>query len=144
MATIKKLKDLSNRNYDTMNQKELRAAMKAKGISYRGMKVAEMREALRTSLVEEQHYDKMKKRVDDFIAKDTQAKAGYPKAGGKCRAIWDALDRCKSMPVPTFVREMAREEGWNENNAVCELYAWRKHHGITGRVKQSQPNPVNA
>ncbi|SIQ75388.1 hypothetical protein SAMN05880590_10712 [Rhizobium sp. RU35A] len=48
-----------------------------------------------------------------------------PKAGGKCAAIWDYLDEHPTTTAKE-VREAAAEHGWNVNNAVCELYAWRK------------------
>ena len=48
-----------------------------------------------------------------------------PRAGGKCAAVWDYLD---AHPVTTVaeLREVATTKGWNQANATCELYAWRK------------------
>jgi len=57
-----------------------------------------------------------------------------PKAGGLCAAVWDWLDKHPGATAKQ-VREAAPEQDWNVNNAVCELYQWRKHNGITGRVK---------
>ena len=59
-----------------------------------------------------------------------------PAAGGVCAAIWDYLD---GHPVCTAkeIREAAAENGWNTNNAMCELYTWRKFNGISRRVKAS-------
>lgn len=48
-----------------------------------------------------------------------------PKAGGKCAAVWDYLDANPTTTVKEL-RDAAAGQGWNVNNAVCELYAWRK------------------
>ena len=60
-----------------------------------------------------------------------------PSVGGKCRAVWDLLDKyrdqCGELPTAQVVRQLADEEGWNANNAAIEFYNWRKFHGITGR-----------
>ncbi|MQB43032.1 hypothetical protein [Rhizobium sp. ICMP 5592] len=48
-----------------------------------------------------------------------------PNAGGKCAAVWDYLDANPKATVKEL-REAAAGQGWNVNNAVCELYAWRK------------------
>lgn len=57
-----------------------------------------------------------------------------PKAGGKCADVWDWLDAHPGATAKQ-VREAAPEQGWNLNNAICELYSHRKHNGISGRVK---------
>ena len=53
-----------------------------------------------------------------------------PRAGGKCAAVWDYLD---ANPVTTAaeLREVAAANGWNQTNATCELYAWRKFIAAT-------------
>lgn len=33
---------------------------------------------------------------------------------------------------------MVAEKEWNENNALIELYQWRKFNGITGRQQAAQ------
>lgn len=48
-----------------------------------------------------------------------------PKAGGKCAAIWDYLDTNPTTKVKEL-REAAAAQSWNVNNALCELYAWRR------------------
>lgn len=48
-----------------------------------------------------------------------------PRAGGKCAAVWDYLD-AHPMTTVKELREVAAAQGWNVNNATCELYAWRK------------------
>lgn len=67
-----------------------------------------------------------------------------PSAGGRCRAVWDALDEYRTnegvLPDAKFVRALAVENNWNPNNASIEFYQWRKFNGITGR----QPKPVAA
>jgi len=63
-----------------------------------------------------------------------------PSAGGRCRAVWDALDAYQTetgeVPTAAVVRSLAADEGWNPNNASIEFYQWRKFHGITGRAKK--------
>ena len=59
-----------------------------------------------------------------------------PSEGGKCRQIWDACDAIAaagSTPMPKLIKAVAANNGWNENNAVIEMYQWRKFHGIAGR-----------
>ena len=53
-----------------------------------------------------------------------------PRAGGKCAAVWDYLD---ANPTTTAkaLREVASAQGWNANNATCELYAWRRFTELT-------------
>jgi hypothetical protein len=48
-----------------------------------------------------------------------------PRAGGKCAAVWGYLD---ANPTTTLaeLRAAAAAQGWNVNNATCELYAWRR------------------
>lgn len=56
-----------------------------------------------------------------------------PSAGGKCAAVWDALDTILAageQPDAARAKELAAQHGWNPNNAMCELYAWRKFHGL--------------
>jgi hypothetical protein len=64
-----------------------------------------------------------------------------PSAGGRCRAVWDALDDYRRdegvLPDAKFVRALAVENNWNPNNASIEFYQWRKFNGITGR--QAKP-----
>lgn len=71
------------------------------------------------------------------IEKDREEKNGIkrPSIGGKCRAIWDALDAHAEStgddPTAKDVKVLAAEQGWNPNNASIEFYQWRKFHGIT-------------
>jgi hypothetical protein len=70
------------------------------------------------------------------IEKDRPEQNGIkrPSVGGKCRAIWDALDAYREetgeLPTSKVVKELAADEGWNPNNASIEFYQWRKFHGI--------------
>lgn len=70
------------------------------------------------------------------IEKDREEKNGIkrPSIGGKCRAIWDALDQHAETtgddPTAKDVKALAAEHGWNPNNASIEFYQWRKFHGI--------------
>lgn len=58
-----------------------------------------------------------------------------PSIGGKCRAIWDECDRIEEstglVPMPKQLKAFASENGYNENNAVIELYQWRKFMGYS-------------
>lgn len=72
------------------------------------------------------------------IEKDRPEQNGVkrPSAGGKCRAIWDHCDELYAqglMPKPKLLKEAAEQFGWNPNNAVIEMYQWRKFQGIIGR-----------
>jgi hypothetical protein len=62
-----------------------------------------------------------------------------PSAGGKCRAVWDALDAYKAeekeVPTASVAKLIAEDEGWNVNNMMIEFYQWRKFNGIGGRSK---------
>ena len=74
------------------------------------------------------------------IEKDREERNGIkrPSVGGKCRAVWDAMDELRDAngtpPTAKQVKEMATERGWNPNNASIEFYQWRKFNGITGRT----------
>lgn len=76
------------------------------------------------------------------IEKDRPTQNGVtrPSAGGRCRAVWDALDAYQretgDVPTAKVVRDLAADEGWNPNNASIEFYQWRKFNGITGRAKK--------
>lgn len=77
------------------------------------------------------------------IEKDRPEQNGIkrPSIGGKCRAIWDALDAYVAdvgeQPTSKTVKEIAADEGWNPNNASIEFYQWRKFHGIQGRAPKA-------
>lgn len=74
------------------------------------------------------------------IEKDRPEQNGIkrPSAGGKCRAVWDALDALQTelgtQPTSKQVKVLADTQGWNSNNASIEFYQWRKFNGITGRA----------
>jgi hypothetical protein len=71
------------------------------------------------------------------IEKDRAEQNGIkrPSIGGKCRAIWDALDEYRAetgeLPTSKVVKELAADSGWNPNNASIEYYQWRKFNGIS-------------
>lgn len=79
------------------------------------------------------------------IEKDRPEQNGVkrPSLGGKCRAIWDALDAYRTetgmLPTSKVVKELAADEDWNPSNASIEYYQWRKYNGISGRVKDTAP-----
>lgn len=53
---------------------------------------------------------------------------------GKCLEVWEYLDQHGNM-TPKDLKSVAAEKGWNENNALIEMYGWRRFNGITGRIK---------
>jgi hypothetical protein len=60
-------------------------------------------------------------------------------AGTLCGAVWDALDVIQARDGAVTAKELpalADANGWNKNNVACEYYAWRKFHGISGRVSK--------
>lgn len=90
------------------------------------------------------------------IEKDRPEQHGIkrPSAGGKCRAVWDALDglathvtyngdNTTNGPLGVagvtskMVKQLALDEGWNPNNASIEFYQWRKYNGVTGRTAKT-------
>lgn len=54
---------------------------------------------------------------------------------GKCADVWNALDNMLPDGVPTIgnVRDLAKTNGWNINNATIEFYAWRKFNGLNNK-----------
>lgn len=54
---------------------------------------------------------------------------------GKCADVWNALDNMLPNNVPTIgnVRDLAKANSWNVNNATIEFYAWRKFHGLNNK-----------
>lgn len=74
------------------------------------------------------------------IEKDRPEQNGIirPSKGGKCWLVWDYCDGLYNegtLPMPKTMRTWAKEHGLNENNAVIEMYQWRKFNGIIGRQK---------
>lgn len=75
------------------------------------------------------------------IEKDRDEQNGIkrPSIGGKCRAIWDALDvhaeTTGDDPTAKDVKAMAADHGWNPNNASIEFYQWRKFNGVNSKPK---------
>lgn len=73
------------------------------------------------------------------IEKNREERNGIkkPSLGGKCRAVWDYCDMYfgnkGTPPMPKHMKETAEEKGWNKNNAVLEMYQWRRFIGIAGR-----------
>ena len=54
---------------------------------------------------------------------------------GKCADVWNALDNMLPNGAPTIgnVRDLAKANSWNINNATIEFYAWRKFHGLNNK-----------
>lgn len=57
-----------------------------------------------------------------------------PKAGGRCDAVWCALDKVLAKggegPTLQYVLALAKKQGWNANNARIEFYQWRKFNKL--------------
>ena len=65
------------------------------------------------------------------IQRDRETRNGItrPSVGGKCAAVWDHCDHLASTevkPMPALLKAWAVENGFNPNNAVIEMYQWRK------------------
>lgn len=75
------------------------------------------------------------------IEKDRPEKFGIvrPSEGGKCRAVWDECDallkKTGQTVMPKAIKAIAEDKGWNINNAVIEMYRWRRFNGFIGRQK---------
>lgn len=67
-----------------------------------------------------------------------------PRAGGRCAAVWDELDRLRAeddVPMLSDIMKVGRQRKWNENNTRVEYYQWRKFHGIRGRLGSRKASP---
>lgn len=74
-----------------------------------------------------------------IVEKNREERFGVkrPSIGGLCRAVWDECDKLMSqgiVPMPASMKVIATEQGWNQNNAIIEMYQWRKFQGFRGRV----------
>lgn len=70
-----------------------------------------------------------------------------PRAGGLCAQVWDALDALRASgvdPATKDARDLALAKGWNQNNAVAELSAWRKFHGIARSVLRAPVHQIDS
>lgn len=57
--------------------------------------------------------------------------------GTVCAQVWDAFDaimKKNGVVLASELAALADANGWNRTNVSCEYYAWRKFHGIKGRV----------
>ncbi|MCO6413526.1 MAG: hypothetical protein J5I92_12380 [Thiogranum sp.] len=79
---------------------------------------------------------KPKKEMKPKVERVQQNGVKRPAPGGLCAAVWEYLDDNPDTTAKQ-IREVAAAKGWNVNNAVCELYQFRKFAGISGRVKAS-------
>ncbi len=48
---------------------------------------------------------------------------------GKCLEVWEYLDQYGDVPAKDL-KPVAAEKGWNQSNALIELYQWRKFNGV--------------
>lgn len=59
-----------------------------------------------------------------------------PRAGGKCDAVWCALDRLTGTDAPMTnkqARALSVELGINPSTMGVQFGKWRKFHGISGQ-----------
>lgn len=72
------------------------------------------------------------------IEKDREERNGVkrPSAGGKCRGVWDMLDRMTakagSPPPAKYARLEASAQGFDKTTTMVQFYRWRKFNGIKG------------
>lgn len=60
---------------------------------------------------------------------------------GRCAQVWKTLDglyQQNRIPTVDDILRVGRRRRWNPNNTRTEYYAWRRSHGIFGRMNQSQ------
>lgn len=67
---------------------------------------------------------------------DEQNGVKRPAPGGVCREVWDWLDANPNATLKN-AKAIAPDHSWNLNNVACELYAWRKFMGISGRQQKA-------
>jgi hypothetical protein len=71
------------------------------------------------------------------IQKDRAERNGIrrPSEGGKCAAVWEFCDAYYAAngnsPMPKNMKKWAEDFNFNSNNAVIEMYQWRKFVGIS-------------
>lgn len=123
------------KTFDAMGKAELRAACKEAGIkNYGKMNNDGMRTELRE--IETACIAKVSENNSLKIEKNREERNGIkrPSLGGKCRAVWNALDayyaEMNEIPTVAIARLIAQDEGWNQNNTLIEFYQWRKFNGI--------------
>ena len=143
--------------YATMTKDELRNACKAAGIAYGKLNNDAMRAALNAAAPqpEPEYLEHDDRPEDDNIPgsypdivpfhnsgtkieanRETRNGVTRPSAGGKCRAVWDALDglaAAATKPTAAQVRELAAAHGWDKTTAMVQFYRWRKFSGVSGR-----------
>lgn len=73
---------------------------------------------------------KPKKEAASKVEREERNGVKRPRAGGACAAVWEYLDQHGNMQ-PKDLKPVAAEKGWNENNALIELYGWRKFMGLS-------------
>lgn len=67
-----------------------------------------------------------------------------PKAGGKCRAVWDELDQVLTTGSEVSLQlatELAQRNGWNVNNARAEFYRWKAFRSINPIERRTRTKP---
>lgn len=69
-----------------------------------------------------------------IVTREQRNEVKRPKEGGRCDAVWRALDEMRARGKTTDLHniiELAKERKWNTNNARVEFYQWRRFNGMT-------------
>ena len=141
---------------DSAKKDELRSLCKKHGVKgYSGLSNDGMRAALRALIEMDPNYQTTGPKKDvpapapvvttpapaplvlDAVttaAREERNGVKRPKEGGLCAQVWQALDQMYAAgitPATKDVRELSVAKGWNQNNSVAELSAWRKWQGLS-------------
>lgn len=79
--------------------------------------------------------------------RETRNNVRRPAPGGKCAAVWDALDQMHAANVDTnagSVADLAMAKNWSLGNAQTELYQWRKWMGLSKARAPKEKKPKGA
>jgi hypothetical protein len=131
-------------NFNEMGKTELRAACKAAGIKYGKLTLDQMRAALaalQPSAPELKPIKRTKaKDVKTTVQREQRFGVKRPNPGGKCAAVWEALDDMVAKgltPDVAAIREWAAKHKQNANNAQIEFYGWRRWNGLGSKDKKA-------
>jgi hypothetical protein len=133
---------MAKRNVEKMDKSDLRAACRATGISYSKLTVAGMRDALQAKqspapVVNPAPAPESAPLVLATVTtaeRETRNGIKRPSPGGKCAAVWEALDQMHAGGVEITaqtVGDLAVGKGWNLSNAQTESYQWKRFMGLS-------------
>ena len=132
---------MAKQNVEKLDKSALRVACKEAGISYSKLTVARMREALLAlrapAPVVTTPAPESTPLVLEGVTREVRNGVKRPLPGGKCDAVWQALDQLRAAgvdPSTKEVKDLSVAKGWNTNNSTAELSQWRRFHGIARSV----------